>query len=39
MANEHTFKVIDMQSLIQQHMEGHISEQQLIEQCKAVLGR
>ena len=39
MANENTFKVIDMQSLIQQHMEGHISEQQLIEQCKAVLGR
>ena len=39
MANENTFKVIDMQSLIQQHMDGHISEQQLIEQCKAVLGR
>ena len=39
MANENTFKVIDMQSLIQQHMEGHISEEQLIEQCKAVLGR
>ena len=39
MANENTFKVIDMQSLIQQHMEGHISEEQLIEQCKTVLGR
>ena len=39
MANENTFKVIDMQSLIQQHMEGHISEEQLIEQCKTVLGK
>ena len=39
MANDNTFKVIDMQSLIQQHMDGHISEQQLIEQCKAVLGK
>ena len=39
MANDNAFKVIDMQSLIQQHMEGYISEQQLIEQCKAVLGR
>ena len=39
MANDNTFKVIDMQSLIQQHMDGHISEQQLIDKCKAVLGR
>jgi ribonucleotide reductase alpha subunit len=39
MANENAFKIIDMQALIQQHMEGHISEEQLIEQCKAVLGK
>ena len=39
MANENTFKIIDMRALIQQHMEGHISEQQLIDQCKAVLSR
>ena len=38
-ANENTFKIIDMRALIQQHMEGHISEQQLIDKCKAVLGR
>ncbi len=39
MANENAFKIIDMQALIQQHMEGHISEEQLIDQCKAVLSR
>ena len=39
MANENTFKIIDMRRLIQQHMEGHISEEQLIENCKAVLAR
>ena len=39
MANENTFKIIDMRMLIQQHMEGHIGEDELIEQCKAVLAK
>ncbi len=39
MANENTFKIIDMRRLIQQHMEGHIGEDELIECCRAVLSR
>ena len=37
MANELTFKIIDMQNAISDFTQGHISEEQLIKQCKAIL--
>jgi hypothetical protein len=37
MLNENTYKIIDMEMLILQHKQGHLSEDQLIEKCQAIL--
>ena len=39
MSNENTFKIIAMEDAISDYKHGHISEEQLIEQCKTVLGK
>ena len=37
MANENTCKIIDIRTLIQHHMEGHIGEVQLLERIDEVI--
>ncbi len=37
MANERAFKIIDMENEIARYKLGYISEEELIEQCKAIL--
>ena len=37
MANELTFKIIDIEDTIVDFKNGHISEEELIEECKAIL--
>ena len=37
MANENTFKIIDIEDAIVDFKNGHISEEELIEECKAIL--
>ncbi len=39
MANENTFKVIDMENEIARYKLGYISEEQLIASCKAILSK
>ena len=39
MANELTFKIIDIRNLIELHMQGHMGEQELIDNIGAVLSR
>ena len=37
MSNENTFKIIAMEDAISDYKHGHISEEQLIEECQAIL--
>ena len=37
MANENTFKIIAMEDAISDYKHGHISEEQLIEECQTIL--
>ena len=37
MSNENTFKIIAMEDAISDYKHGHISEEQLIEECRAIL--
>ena len=39
MANERAFKIIDMENEIARFKLGYISEEELIEQCKAILNK
>ena len=39
MANENTFKIIDIETLISIHKQGHISEVQLLERINEVINK
>jgi hypothetical protein len=39
MANENTFKIIDIEMLILQHKQGHLSEVQLLEMIDMVVNQ
>jgi hypothetical protein len=39
MANENTYKIIDMEMSILHYKQGHLSEEQLIEECRAILAK
>jgi hypothetical protein len=39
MANENTFKIIDIEMLILQHKQGHLSEVQLLDKIDMVVNQ
>lgn len=39
MANDNTFKIIDIRSLIELHMQGHMGEDELLDNIGSVLAR
>lgn len=39
MANENTFKIVDIRALIELHMQGHMGEGELLDNIGSVLAR